>query len=136
MSPRTTFLARLIGLYCIIISVAMLIHKQAAMDVLIAMLHNAPLLFALGGITVIAGLAMILSHNIWSGGVVPVLVTLTGWIALVKGSLLLFLSPEQESSLFLDTIHFEQGFYFYLGATLLIGIYLTYAAAAQRRVNR
>jgi hypothetical protein len=128
MSPRTTYLARLIGIYCILIALAMIIRKQATVDVLTAMLHNAQLLLALGVITVIAGLALVLGHNIWSGGAVPVIVTLVGWIALIKGSLLLFLSPEQESSVFLDSLHLEQGFYFYLGFTLLLGIYLTYAA--------
>ncbi len=129
MSSRTTFLGRLIGLYCILVALALLIHKQATMDVITAMLHNAQLLLPLGGITVIAGLAMVLRHNIWSGGAVTVIVTLVGWIALIKGSLLLFLSPEQESSLFLDSLHLQQGFYFYLGFTLLFGIYLTFAAS-------
>ena len=128
MSPRTTYLARLIGIYCILIALAMITRKQATVEVLTAMLHNAQLLLALGVITVIAGLALVLAHNIWTGGAAPVIVTLVGWIALIKGSLLLFLSPEQESSLFLDSLHLEQGFYFYLGFMLLLGIYLTYAA--------
>jgi hypothetical protein len=133
MSSRTIFLGRLIGLYNILIALAMLIRKQAAVDdVLRALLHNAPVLFALGVITVIAGLAMVLGHNVWSGGALPVVVTLVGWIALIKGSLLIFLSPEQESSLFLDTLRLEQLFYLYLGGTLLLGIYLTYAASRPR----
>jgi len=45
MSSRTVFLGRLIGLYCILVSLAMLIRKQASVDVLTAMLHNAQLLF-------------------------------------------------------------------------------------------
>jgi hypothetical protein len=129
MSSRTVFLGRLIGLYCILVSLAMLVRKQASVDVLTAMLHNAQLLLSLGVITVIAGLAMILSHHVWSGGAVTVIVTLIGWIALIKGALLLFLSPEAESSLFLDTLHLEHFFYLYLGGTLLLGIYLTYAAS-------
>jgi hypothetical protein len=132
MSSRTTFLGRLIGLYCILIALAMIIRKDATMDVVTAMMHNAQLLLSLGAITVIAGLAMVLKHNIWSGGAVTVMVTLVGWIVLIKGSLLLFLSPEQESSIFLDSLHLQQGFYFYLGGTLLLGIYLTYAASRPR----
>src|ERR1700691_1282392 len=104
MSSRTIFLGRLIGLYCILVALAMLIHKRATMDVLTAMLHNAQFLLALGVIAVIAGLALVLSHTDWSGGPVPVLVALTGWILLIKGSLLLSLSPEQESILFLDAL--------------------------------
>jgi len=136
MSSRTTFLGRLVGLYCILVALAMLIHKQATVDVLTAMLHNAPVLLALGVITVIAGLAMVLGHNVWSGGALPVVVTLVGWIALIKGSLLLFLSPEQESRIFLGAFHLDQFFYFYLGFTLLLGIYLTYATSGQQRAKQ
>lgn len=130
MSSRTAFLGRLIGLYCILVSVSMLIRKQASVEVLTAMLHNAQLLLSLGVITVIAGLAMVLSHNVWSGGAVTVIVTLVGWIALIKGALLLMLPPEGEARLFLDTLHLEQLFYIYLGGTLLLGICLTCAAFA------
>jgi hypothetical protein len=136
MSSRTTFLGRLIGLSCVLISLAMLIHKQATMDVLTALVHNAPMLFVLALIRVTSGLAMVLGHNIWSGGAVPVLVTLIGWITLVKGALFLFLPPETESSLFLDTLHLEQLFYLYLGSALLFGIYLTFAASTQQRAKR
>jgi len=129
MSSRTVFLGRLLGLYCILISLSMLIRKQASVDVLTAMLHNAQLLLSLGVITVIAGLAMVLNHNVWSGGAMTVIVTLIGWIALIKGAVLLFLPPEAESSLFLDTFHLEQFFRLYLGGMLLLGIYLTYAAS-------
>jgi len=31
---------------CVLISLAMLIHKQATVDVLTALLHNAPMLFS------------------------------------------------------------------------------------------
>jgi len=46
MSSRTIFLGRLIGLYCILVSLTMLIRKQASVDVLTAMLHNAQLLLS------------------------------------------------------------------------------------------
>ena len=59
MSSRTVFLARLIGLYSILVSLAMIVRRQATVDVLTAMLHNAQLLLSLGVITVVAGLAMV-----------------------------------------------------------------------------
>jgi hypothetical protein len=37
-------------------------------------------LFVVGVIAVAAGLAMVLGHNVWSGGVLPVVITLTGWL--------------------------------------------------------
>jgi hypothetical protein len=51
---------------------------------------------------------MVHGHNVSSGGALPILVTLIGWITLIKGALFLFLPPETESSLILDTLHLER----------------------------
>jgi hypothetical protein len=126
VSPRTTFLSKLIGLYLILISLAMTAHKQATIESMIALIHNTPALFVIGVIAVAAGLAMVLSHNVWSGGVLPVIVTLAGWSLLIKGVLLLFLSADAVYGLLLAGIHFEQFFYLYAAAVLLLGICLTY----------
>jgi hypothetical protein len=84
-------------------------------------------LFVVGVIAVAAGLAMVLGHNVWSGGVLPVAVTLTGWLMLIKGSMLLSLSPEAVYGMHFAGIHFEQRFYFSLAFVLLLGICLPYA---------
>ena len=136
MSPRTVYPARLIGIYCILIALAMLSHKQATVEVVIAFLHNPPLIFFLGVIMVVAGLALVLGHNVWSGGAETVVVTLTSWIVLLKGAMLLFVSPEAESSLFLDTLRYEQFFYFYSSITLVLGLYLVYAASGRQAAKR
>jgi hypothetical protein len=41
-----------------------------------------------------AGLAIILGHNVWSGGTLPVIVTLVGWLIFAKGLVLLVVTPE------------------------------------------
>ena len=69
------------------------------------------MMLILGVITLAAGLAMVLPHNIWSGGVLAVIVTLVGWLALIKGLFFLFLPPEMEAGLFLQQLHYEQLFY-------------------------
>src|ERR1700687_2731797 len=121
MSPRTTFLSRLIGLYLVLISLAMLTHKQSTVESMTALMHNPPVLFVTAVIAMAAGLAMVLGHNVWSGGVLPVVVTLTGWMMLTKGSMLLFLSPKALYGALLAGIHFEQLFYLYMGMMLLLG---------------
>jgi hypothetical protein len=126
MSPRTTFLSRLLGLYLILISLAMATHRQATVESMTALMHNPPVLFVIAVIAVAAGLAMVLGHNVWSGGVLPVVVTLTGWLLLLKGALLLFLSPEAASGVFLAGLHYEQFFYPYTAFALFLGIGLTY----------
>jgi hypothetical protein len=42
---------------------------------------------------VTTGLAIVIGHNVWSGGALPVIVTLFGWIILIRGVVLLFPSP-------------------------------------------
>jgi hypothetical protein len=126
MSPRTTFLSKLIGIYCILMSLSMVAHRQATVEAMTALIHNPPLVFIVGVMAVAAGLAMVLGHNVWSGGGLPVTVTLIGWLSLIKGGLLLFLSPEAASGFFLAGLHYEQLFVLYAAISLVLGIYLTY----------
>jgi hypothetical protein len=92
-----------------------------------ALVHDAPLLFfaSLGGM--VAGLAIILAHNVWTGGALPVVVTLVGWISLVKGLLFMVLPPATSVAYF-DALRYGQLFYLYMTITLVIGVYLTYAS--------
>jgi len=129
MSPRTVFLGKLIGLFCILFSLSMFAHKEATVGAVTSLLHDVPLMFVVGLIGLVAGIAMILSHNVWSGGALPVIVTLFGWATLIKCLLVLFLSPEAESRLFLEGLHYEQLFYFYYAFAMLLGIYMVYAAS-------
>jgi len=101
MRARTIFLSKLIRLYSILISLAMVTHKQAAIETVTSLIQNQPALFLLGLIAMLSGLAMILAHNVWSGGALPVIVTLLGWWTLVKGLLFLFLSLQETAGLFL-----------------------------------
>ncbi len=125
MAPLTRFLSKLFGLSLILISLSVMAHKQATIETLMALAHTPPLLFVLGMVFLIAGLAIVLAHNIWSGGVLPVIVTLLGWITLIRGLILLFLSPAAILQLF-GMIHLEQLFYLYIAISLVIGAYLTY----------
>jgi hypothetical protein len=129
MSSRTVFLGRLIGLFCILYSLSMFAHKQATVEAVTALLHDVPLMFLVGVFGLIAGLAVVLCHNVWSGGALPVIVTLCGWSTVVKCLLILFLSPEAESRFFLGDLHYEQLFYFYAAFAVLLGSYLVYTAS-------
>jgi len=126
MSPRTLFLSKLIGLYCILVALSMVTRKQATVERVKALVQNPSMMFVLGVIALAAGLAMVLAHNIWSGGALVVIVTLVGWGTLVKGLLFLFLPPEMEAGFFLRQLHYQQLFYLYTVISLVLGIYLTY----------
>lgn len=135
MSQRTTFLSKLIGLYSILVALSMLSHKRATVEMVTALVHNSPVLFVVGLMTLVAGLAMILGHNVWSGGALPVIVTLIGWTTLIKALLFLFLSPEAAPAFFLGQLHYEQLFYLYVAISLLLGVYLTYGGLSRQRTK-
>lgn len=126
MSRRTLFLSRLIGLYCILVALSMMTRGQATVETVTALLHNPSLMLILGVTTLVAGLAMVLAHNVWSGGALAMIVTLIGWITLIKSLLFLFLPPEMEAALFLRQLHYQQLFYLYGAISLVLGVYLTY----------
>jgi len=126
MSARTLFISRLLGLYFLLASLAMFTHKPAIVEIEATVVHSPALLFIVGIITLVTGLAIVLCHNVWSGGALPVFVTVVGWLQLVKGFLCLFLSPQAAIG-FWGAFHYEQFFYLYATIVFILGAYLTYA---------
>jgi hypothetical protein len=125
MSARTIYLSRLVGLYCILVVLSLAIHKQAAVASVTAMYRDPGMMLLLGIIALAVGLAMVLAHNIWSGGALPVLVTLVGWISLVKGLVFLILPLSAEEEFILSWLRDPVLFYVCLAPSFLIGVYLT-----------
>ena len=132
MSGRTSFLSRLIGIYCILVSIAMALNKQATVQTVLDLVHNGPLVFVFGLILVAAGLAMILSHNIWTGGALPVIVTIVGWLTLGKGLLFLLLPPPAAVGFFVWGSAYEQFYYLDSAVAFVLGAYLTYSGFKSR----
>jgi vacuolar-type H+-ATPase subunit I/STV1 len=114
----------------------MITHKQATVETVTALLHDPSMMFVLGVFTLAAGLAMVLAHNIWSGGALAVVVTLLGWLTLIKGLLFLLLPRDVEAEFFLRRLHYDQLFYLYMVISLVIGIYLTYGGFTSASYRR
>ena len=127
MKPLTIFLGRLLGLFTLITSFWLLVERQSAVSTIPALLGNRPAMVIFAIIALAGGLAIVLAHNIWSGGALPILVTLIGWVMLVRGVLFLFLPPEATLGI-LAAMQFERLFYVYLAIPFVLGICLTYLA--------
>ena len=132
MSERTVFLSKLIGLYCILVTLPMAINKEANLRMVTALVNDAPVVYFFGVTVVAAGLAMILSHNVWSGGALPVVVTLVGWLTLLKGLLFLFLPPPAAAGISIWGNAYQQYYYLGVAITLILGAYLTYEGFKSR----
>ena len=123
MSRLTVFLARLIGLFIILFIAALLLRGSAMVE---AAISDRQLMLIYAIISLVIGLAMIIGHNVWSGGALPVVVTLLGWLILAKGLLLLFLTPQALTPQF-EHMQYSEHIYLYVAPSLVIGLYLTWA---------
>ena len=123
MSTLTIYLARLIGLSAVLLVAALLVRGNA---LIMATVADAPVVFVYAIFSLAAGLAIILGHNVWSGGTLPVIVTLVGWLIFAKGLVLMLVTPETLIP-FLERIQHHYHYPFYIVPALIIGLYLTYA---------
>ncbi len=133
MSPLTIFLAKLIGLFTLIFSVALVLRHEFFITTVTALMRDHLILLIFAMIALSAGLAMVLAHNRWSGGVLTIVVTLLGWVFLIRGLVLLFL-PSDLLDAFFAAIGFAERYYLYAAIPFLLGLYLTYAGfTAEKR---
>jgi hypothetical protein len=126
MSWLTIYLGRLIGLFLLIVALSMLLDRDSIIEMASAVLDDRALLLIVGLIALGIGLAIVIGHNVWSGGPLPIVVTLFGWSQLLRGLALLLLPAETQVAFF-QLMRLEDFFYVYAGIPLVIGIYLTYA---------
>jgi hypothetical protein len=78
------FLAQLVGLTMLIISV-IVFFQPTLVERIIKDLHFSPMTLLLSGfMSLVIGLAIVLTHNIWEFNWRG-LITLFGWIAIIKG---------------------------------------------------
>jgi len=78
------FLARLMGPAAIVMGAAMLINPVNMREMANDFLEHRGLIFLAGILTLVAGLAIVLTHNVWVAGW-PVIITIIGWLSVVGG---------------------------------------------------
>ncbi len=125
MSSRTLYLGKLLGIFCLIIGLAMVLDRDPFITTITALLNSPPMVYIIALFALAVGIAIILAHNIWDQGLLAGLITLIGWLSLAKGALLLFLPNTAASSFYLGSLHYAQLFYLYAAIDIALGLYLT-----------
>lgn len=87
----TNYLAEIWGISLVIIPLALLINSKYLRRLFAEVENDATMLFW-GIVTLIIGISMILAYNVWEQKW-QVIITIIGWLALLKGLAILFL-PE------------------------------------------
>ena len=119
------FLAKVIGLYMIVVAIVFL-KKPGFQAVVLELSKDREMRLVLGLITLILGLMMVVSHNIWYGGSFRILITIIAWITFLKGVLILWMSDEAYENLVAKFKTKSSMMTTSMVLYLVLGIYLTY----------
>src|ERR1043165_3424018 len=83
---RSIFLARLMGPAFVAMAAALLLNHGLVQSISNDFLGNYALTYLTGGLSLVAGLAIVNSHNVWTRDW-RVIITIFGWLATVGGAL-------------------------------------------------
>lgn len=118
------FLAKAIGIYYIVVSIAFLINKTRLRGLIIDTMNNPAFLFLSGFMALIIGILLVVSHNLWVEDW-RVIITIIGWLALLKGITIIFF-PAPLIKLSKKWMQNDAAYYPTFLFVLLLGVLLLY----------
>ena len=127
MSPLTIFLGRFFGLSCLVMCAVLFARPRESLEAIASMKESPGLILVTGIFTMIGGVATVVGHNVWSGGSLPVAVTLLGWLTLIKG-VALIAAPPRALTTFYRALHYPARFRLYMAVALAFSAWLTVTA--------
>ena len=116
------FLARVYGLFFLLVSIGLLVNKKSFVSLLKKMQNDLTILIA-GIIALGIGSAQVVAYDVWAFSWEG-LITLIGWVSLIKGILILFVPGYIEN--FAKTAVKDNWYTAAFIVGILIGIYLLY----------
>ncbi|HXQ83420.1 MAG TPA: hypothetical protein VN769_05080 [Xanthobacteraceae bacterium] len=78
------YLAKLIGPIFLTIGIGMLVNGPFYRDLITEAVASHVLIYLSGVLSLLAGLAVVMAHNRWSGGW-PIIITVLGWLMVIGG---------------------------------------------------
>jgi len=122
----TYFIAQFIGLMLLSVGASMLFQGKVFMKVLNDITENRSTLFMVGIVLFLGGASIVLVHNVWNAGFLSVVITLIGWILIIRGLASMYM-PGHTITRMVRWFKVEEFSWAYGILVLGIGAYLTYA---------
>lgn len=123
LTTVSSFFAQLIGIYLVLICLSMLIQPERFKKIMNIVLGHPASLFICSATNILFALVILIPHNIWVASW-PLLITIIGWLTLLKGILGLFF-PEKYVKLSLKLME-KSGYQIWTWIWLLISLYLVW----------
>lgn len=118
------FLARVMGLYFIIVSLAFILNRQYFLLLMNSLLQNTELLFVLGINVLLIGILLVVGHNLWVNDW-RVVITIIAWLIFIKGLSYIFMT-QVIMALSKSILEFPAIYFVSAIVNFLIGSYLCY----------
>lgn len=81
----SVFLARLLGPMLVVLAIGLIVRQDSWTSMAKEFIASQPLVFLSGLLTLLGGLALVNTHNVWEAGW-PVIITIFGWLAVIGGA--------------------------------------------------
>ncbi len=117
------FLAKIIGLFGVISTLAILVHYKRYLKIEEDAVRNPAMIYASGFFILIIGVLLIVSHQVWTRDW-RVLITIIGWLTFLKGTLRIFF-PKKVKNL-IEKKRDDRRFLLAEVTVLLVSLYLVY----------
>lgn len=118
------FLGRFLGLYLIIVGFFYLFRRNFIQKAADQIFEKESLIVITAVMSLIIGLLIVLGHNIWELNW-KLMITILGYIALLKGLVRLFIPHHVDKKVFMKLIKGDNPIYMGI-ICLIIGFFLTY----------
>ncbi len=79
------FIARLLGPLLLVVGAATLLNQANIRQMATDFLEQSPLVYVVGVLTLLGGLVIVNTHNVWQGW--PVIITIFGWLCVIGGAI-------------------------------------------------
>lgn len=126
MSPLTIYLARFLGVACLLLCAALAARPKAALAAIDSIRDQPGLLLVTGILTMAGGAAMVVGHNHWSDGALTIVVTALGWLILIKGFAVMA-APRAVLAVFYRALGYPGRFRLVMAIGFLLSLWLTWA---------
>jgi len=117
------FLGKIISVFLIVFSLGILLNRHIYKKVFHEMIETPAILTISGIVTIILGLLIVLSHNIWNVAWESI-ISIIGWVLLIQGIFRLVF-PKTVKVYAKKLLH-NNGYIWWAIFLLLVGLYLAY----------
>ncbi len=123
MAATTLFLAKLIGLYALIVCAALAVNGRTAREAWQKMVERFEVIYLVSFIELVLGLLVVLSHNFWYS-FPAVIVTIFGWLMVIEAIFYLAL-PKRITQKAVGWFLRPRCYYPVFLICFIVGLYLT-----------